>query len=67
MHGTKKNYAHKYFTTIEFLKKKKKKENISFIEKTIELVIFNIFRIVLGRPIVGEVRLYEHALITSTD
>lgn len=65
MHGTKKNYAHKYFTTIEFLKKKK--ENISFIEKTIELVIFNIFRIVLGRPIVGEVRLYEHALITSTD
>ena len=41
------------------------KENISFIENTIELVIFNIFGIVLGRVIVGIGRLYKHALIDS--
>ena len=41
------------------------KENISFIENTIELVIFNIFGIVLGRVIVGIGRLYKDALIDS--
>ena len=41
------------------------KENICFIENTIELVIFNIFGIVLGRVIVGIGRLYKDALIDS--
>ena len=63
MHGTKKKkgpqifYKHWVFFFL--------KENISFIENTIELVIFNIFGIVLGRVIVGIGRLYKDALIDS--
>ena len=60
----KKKKAHKYFTNIEFFFFFFK-ENICFIENTIELVIFNIFGIVLGRVIVGIGRLYKDALIDS--
>ena len=67
MHGTKKKKKRptNILKTLSFFFFFFLKENISFIENTIELVIFNIFGIVLGRVIVGIGRLYKDALIDS--